>query len=134
MTVSDMSHQGGYKTGRGEKWRGWRENFHSIFIPLFLFCTYPGTSYPKLSHSTIFTVCSLTFTLFWLRKTSVIVETYQLSFCVFIWNFHPEISVFSARVSCFHSYFCVICTSVLSLSTWYICMFQMEKEHAETWI
>ena len=35
-----------------------------------------------------------TFTLFWLRKTSVIVETYQLSFHVFTCAFDPEISQF----------------------------------------
>ena len=35
-----------------------------------------------------------TFTLSWVRKTSVIVETYQLSFLVFMCAFHPEISSF----------------------------------------
>ena len=39
-------------------------------------------------------VCSHTFILFWLRKTSVIVKTYQLNFHVFIWAFHLEISSF----------------------------------------
>ena len=46
---------------------------------------------------TIFTVCSHTFSLFWSRKISVIVKTYQLSFYMFMCAFHLEIS------SCFHS-------------------------------
>ena len=33
----------------------------------------PGGTFQKLSHDAIFTVCSHTFTLFWLRKTSMIV-------------------------------------------------------------
>ena len=36
----------------------------------------------ELSQNAIFTVCSHTFTLFWSRKTSVIVETFHLSYCV----------------------------------------------------
>ena len=50
---------------------------------------------------TVFTVCSHTFTLFWSRKTSVIIETFQLSFRVFMCAFHPKFS----RVSSFISYF-----------------------------
>ena len=42
----------------------------------------------------IFSVCSHTFILFWLRKTSVSIETYQLSFHMFICASHPEISSF----------------------------------------
>ena len=38
--------------------------------------------------------CSHTFTVFWLKKISVIVETYQLSFCVFVCAFHPNSSSF----------------------------------------
>ena len=38
-----------------------------------------------MSRGTIFSVCSHTFILFWLRKTSVSVKTYQLNFCVFFW-------------------------------------------------
>ena len=57
----------------------------------------------------IFTVCSHTFTLIRLRKTYVIVETYRLSFPVFMCAFHPEISsFFLERVSSFFSYFCII--------------------------
>ena len=51
-------------------------------------------TYSKLLHDPIFAMYSNIFTLFWLRKTSVIVKTYQLSFCVFICAFHPEISSF----------------------------------------
>ena len=60
----------------------------------------------KLLDGTFFTVCSQTFILFWLRKTSVIVNMFQLSFCVcvcvpFIWrSLH-----FLVRVSPFFSYF-----------------------------
>ena len=40
----------------------------------------------------IFTEFSHTLALFWLTKTYVIIETYQLSFRVFMYTFHPEIS------------------------------------------
>ena len=47
------------------------------------------------------------------------VEGYQLTFREFICPSYPEISSFSSvRVSPFYFYFCVIRTSVLSLSTW----------------
>ena len=36
-------------------------------------------------------LCSHIFTLFWSRKTSVIIKTFQLNFHVFKWTFHPEI-------------------------------------------
>ena len=39
-------------------------------------------------------MCSHTFALLWSRKTSVIVKTFQLSFCVFMCAFHLEISSF----------------------------------------
>ena len=44
-----------------------------------------------------------TFTLFWSRKTSLIVEMFQLSFHVFTFAFHPEISSFFRRFL-FHFY------------------------------
>jgi hypothetical protein len=53
---------------------------------------HPSGSYLKLSCGIIFTVCSHTFTLLWLRKTSVNVETYQLSFRVFMYAFHLKIT------------------------------------------
>ena len=56
-------------------------NFPSILSPL-PFLQPPDGTFQKLLHSAIFTVCSHTFTLFWLRKTSVIIEIYQMSFCV----------------------------------------------------
>ena len=49
---------------------------------------------PHESSLTVFTVCSHTFTLFWLRKTSVIIEMFQWSFHVFMCVFHLEISSF----------------------------------------
>jgi hypothetical protein len=52
--------------------------------------------------------------LLWLRKTSVSVKTYQLTFYVYI----LETSFFSLRFPPFYSYFCVIGTSVLSLPMW----------------
>ena len=58
-----------------------------------------------------------TFTLFWLRKTSVVVKLFQWIFCVFMCAFHPEISSF-LQYFFFFSCFCVIHTLVLSLSTW----------------
>ena len=83
---------------------------------------YKNQSHVKRPHGkwggTIFTMCSHTFILFWLRKTSVIVKMFQLSFCVcvcvYAWarvcTFHPEISLFfSVRVSSFYSfYFCAM--------------------------
>ena len=38
-------------------------------------------------HGAVFTVCWCTFTLFWSRKTSVIIKMFQLSFRVFVWPF-----------------------------------------------
>ena len=48
------------------------------------------------SRGVIFTICSNTFILFWLRKISVIINMFQLSFHVFICGFHLEISSFFA--------------------------------------
>ena len=60
-------------------------------------------------YGTIFSVCSHTFMLFWLRKISLSVETSQLSFHVLFWficAFHLEISSFIlVRLSPFYSYF-----------------------------
>ena len=64
--------------------------------------------------------CVFTYIYFyWLRRTSVIAETHQLSFHVFMFAFHRKISsFFSVKVFSFFSYFCVFHSSVLSLSTW----------------
>ena len=48
----------------------------------------------KLLCGAVFIVFSHKFTLFWLRKTCLSVESYQFSFCGFIYAFHPEISSF----------------------------------------
>ena len=54
------------------------------------------------SRGSVFTVCSQKFILLWLRKTTLIVETYQLRFCMFICAFHPSFGKFPL----FFSYFC----------------------------
>ena len=105
------------------------DDFHSIFIqfslhPLhssLLIVLHSPCEYSKLSHDAIFTMCSHTFILFWSRKTSVTVKTYQLSYHMFICAFHLEISSFfsSVSVSSFFTYCCAIPTSVLSLFVWY---------------
>ena len=59
----------------------------------FLTCNPPGGTFQKLSRDAIFTMCSHTFTLLWLRKTSVIVTISQLSFHVFVCVFPPDISL-----------------------------------------
>ena len=52
------------------------------------------------------TMCSLTFTLFWSRKTSVIIETFQLSSRVFVCALlSRDLFIFLVRVSFFFSYF-----------------------------
>ena len=72
-----------------------RLNFQASKLNLFLNPT---------SHSSQ----SLLRVLFWLRKTYVIVEMYQfVCLC-------PSSSFFFGKVSSFFSYFCVLCTSVLS--------------------
>ena len=53
-----------------------------------------GTTWARCA---IFTMCLQIFTLFWLRKTSVVVEIYQISFRVFVCAFHPEISLFFGK-------------------------------------
>ena len=75
----------------------------------------------KLSFGAVFTVCSNTFTLFWSRKTSVTVETFQLGFRVFMCAFHPKIS-FVVRVSSFFPLFlCYPYFVILSaLSPWHM--------------
>ena len=62
-------------------------------------------------------MCLHTFTYFWLRKTSVIVKTYQLSSCVFLCAFHSEISFFSVRILLFlcYAYFATIPFHVVTL-------------------
>ena len=44
------------------------------------------------SHNAIFTMCSHTFTLFWSRNISVIVEIFQITFCVLVCVFSLKIS------------------------------------------
>ena len=46
----------------------------------------------KSSCDAIYTMCSDKFTLFWLRKTSEIIEMFQISCRVFVCAFPPEIS------------------------------------------
>ena len=53
--------------------------------------------FPKLSHDAVFTVCSHILTLFWSRKTSVMIKTIQLSFRVFVCAFCLEICSFSRQ-------------------------------------
>ena len=64
----------------------------------------------KLSHGAAFTMCSHTFTILLLRKTSVIVSIFHLIFCVpFVWrSLH-----FSVRVSFFSSLFYIKCYLLL---------------------
>ena len=63
--------------------------------------------------------CSDTFTLFRSRKTSVIVETFQVSFSVLMCAFHPEISSFFAKS--FRFLFLFLCCLYFGtfLSTWF---------------
>ena len=54
----------------------------------------------KDSHVMPYLACvhmHFTFTLFWLRKISVIVKIYQISFHVFVYAFPPEISSFFGK-------------------------------------
>ena len=55
----------------------------------------------KHTVKTIFTMCSHTFTLFWSKKTSMIVKIFQLNFCAFVCAFHLEISTFFCRILLF---------------------------------
>ena len=84
----------------------WRSiNFPFIPSTPFFPVHFPIGSYSKLSWGAIFT--------FWLTKTSMNVETYELSF---VYSFDSFL-YFSVRVSPFYLYVCVIRTSVLFLST-----------------
>ena len=74
-------------------------SFFCVLLFFVLSCPwiYPTSNFLNttvLSLGAIFTVWSHTFFLFWLRKTSVIVETFQLNFRVFMCAFHPENSSF----------------------------------------
>ena len=67
--------------------------------------TLSGGSSPKLSCCIIFTMCSHTFTLFWMRKTSVIVKTQaSMWLCV---PFIRRSLHFLVQVSSFFSYFLI---------------------------
>ena len=66
--------------------------FHSI-LPLYFpllpsCCSFRGGSYSKQSHKAIFKACSHKFIFFWLRKASVSVRTFQLSF---LYGFMPSV-------------------------------------------
>ena len=72
---------------------GWREIF-------------PGGTFQKLCSDVIFVVCSHTFTLFWLRKMSVTIKIFRISFCVFVYAFPLEISSIFGKIFPFpFSYF-----------------------------
>ena len=52
-------------------------------------------------HDIFVSVCLHIFTLFWLKKTSGIIETYQLSFYAFLGAFHREISYVIGKIFLF---------------------------------
>ena len=58
----------------------------------------------RVCGAVVFTMCSHTSTLFWLRKTSVIVKTFQLSFHTFVCLSSRDLLTFLVRVSTFFSY------------------------------
>ena len=64
----------------------------------------------------VFTMCLHTFTLFWLRKTSEIVEMFQLSLRVRL--LYGDLSIFSVSDSSFFSYFLCYPYFGAFLSTW----------------
>ena len=104
-----------------EKWKDiWRKGTHKHLIGLFRLSQMSFQSEDSKCMWThgkggaIFTMCSHTFTLFWSKKTSVIVEICQLSFHVFVCAFPPKISSFHSKSFTFFPIFCVICTLVLS--------------------
>ena len=68
----------------------------------------------------VFTMCSHAFTLFCSRKTSVIFKKCQWLLCVYVCFTSGDLFIFLIRVRSFYSYFCAICTLVLSLSTWFL--------------
>ena len=72
---------------------------------------------------TIFTVCSQTFTLFWLGKASVIVKIFQLSFRVFVCAFSLEISSFLVRVFPFFVLLQTIVRLILLLFLQKVCLY-----------
>ena len=86
--------------------------FNFVSIPISS-RTHSGGTLPNLSCGAVFTVCSHTFTLFWLRKTSEIIEMFQLSFHVFVCLSSGDL-IFSVIVSSFFSYCYFIRTWVLS--------------------
>ena len=68
------------------------------------------------SHDAVFTICSHIFNLFWLRKISVIIKIFQISFHVFVCAFPPEISlIFLSHILCY-LYFSFHMLLTLSLS------------------
>ena len=75
------------------------------FINRHIYGFFHRGSHLKQTSGTIFTMCSHTFILFWLRKAFVGVETYQLSFRVFIcnsfsnWNNYCNVCEIRARFS-----------------------------------
>ena len=90
-----------------------------ILINIFYITTIEkerGNSF-RNSRGAVFTVCLRTFTLFWLRKTSVTFEMLQWSVPVFMSAFIRRTLHFSIKFPVFFLHFCVIRTSALSLST-----------------
>ena len=84
--------------------------FNFPYIPPLLpsSCYFPCWLLLKIVTGTIFSAYSHTFILFWLRKTSVSVKMYQLSFHVLICAFHPEISTFFDEFPLFISIFVIV--------------------------
>ena len=68
------------------------DNFLLNFPPSIPFSQPPDGTFQTLSNDTIFVVSSHTFTLFWLRKSSVTIKIFWISFRVFVCVFSPEIS------------------------------------------
>ena len=89
----------------------------STIIALFLnqkrvnVCEHKVKTSPR---GAVFIMCSHTFTLFWARKTSVIIESVKLP-CVRVCFSFGDLFIFLFKSFLFlFLYFCVICTSVLS--------------------
>ena len=68
------------------------DNFLFNFHPSLPLLQPPVGTFRKLSSDVIFVVYSCTFALFWLRKTSVTVKIFWISFCVFVCAFPSEVS------------------------------------------
>ena len=69
----------------------------------------------------IFTACSYTFILFWLRKTFMHQNAsvkFPCPLLVYLYHSCGDLFIFLVRISPFYSYCCAICTSVLFLSKW----------------